>query len=184
MAKQPFIFIDRDDTLIYDHPYLNTPDGVELTPGAGTALRELRQSGFRIIMVTNQSGIGRGLVTLPQLESVHARLREMLRQQGAELDAIYFCPHRPEDGCDCRKPATGMLRQASRDFAVDVACSAMVGDRIGDIKMGRAFGLTTVQIRLPGSSQPDHGADLCVATLPEAVPFLTQLTNHPCRSET
>ncbi|MBQ6470339.1 MAG: HAD family hydrolase [Victivallales bacterium] len=179
MDKHPFVFIDRDDTLIYDHPYLNTPDGVELTPGAGTALKELRQLGFRVIMLTNQSGIGRGLVTLPQLEAIHARLREMLQQEGAELDAIYFCPHRPEDGCDCRKPATGMLRQACRDFAIDVAHSAMIGDRIADIQMGRSFGLTTVQLRLTGSSQADHGADLCVSTLPEAVPFLAQLICRP-----
>jgi len=175
MTRRPFIFIDRDDTLIYDHPYLNTPDGVELTPGAGLALKKLRGLGYGIIMVTNQSGINRGLITLPQLEAIHARLREILFREGAELDAIYFCPHRPEEGCDCRKPATGMLRRACRDFPVDIAHSAMVGDRIADIQMGRSFGLTTVQLQLPGSSQPDHGADFRVATLPEAIPFFTQL---------
>ncbi|MBR0459380.1 MAG: HAD family hydrolase [Victivallales bacterium] len=173
--SSPFLFLDRDDTLIYDHPYLRDPAGVELTPGAGRALKVLQDAGFQLALVTNQSGIARGLVKPEELECVHARLRELLREEGVVLAGIFLCPHGPWEECDCRKPRTGMLRQACAQFEVDLTRSAMIGDRAGDIEMGRAFGLTTVQIRLNPEKTPDCGADVSFASLAEAVPFLLKL---------
>ncbi len=173
--SSPFVFLDRDDTLIYDHPYLRDPAGVELTPGAGAALKTLQDAGFRLAVVTNQSGIARGLIKPEELERIHAHLRELLRSEGVELAGIFVCPHGPWEECDCRKPRTGMLEQACAQFEVDLARSAMVGDRAGDIEMGRNFGLTTVQIRLDPERMPDCGADFTAASIPEAVPFLLKL---------
>jgi histidinol-phosphate phosphatase family protein len=176
--RQPYVFLDRDDTLIVDKPYLRNPAGIEFTPRALEGLRRLRAAGYGLVLVTNQAGIGRGLLTEDDLAAVHARLRELLAQQDLALDAIYYCPHHPQDGCGCRKPATGMLEQACRDFAVDVAQSAMIGDSDADIRLGRAFGLTTIQLRLDGS-RPNHGADFLAADLVEAADWLL---NRPRRS--
>ena len=169
--RQPYVFLDRDDTLIIDKPYLRDPAGVEFTPRALEGLRRLRTAGYGLILVTNQAGIGRGLLTEDDLAAVHARLRELLARQDLALDAIYYCPHHPKDGCGCRKPATGMLEQACRDFAVDLVRSAMIGDSDVDIRLGRAFGLTTIQLRLDGN-RPDYEADFLAANLAEAADWL------------
>ncbi len=168
----PFVFIDRDDTLIYDIPYLDNPDRVELTPGAGVALKALREAGFRVALVTNQSGVHRGFFTMATLARIHARIQEHLAADGAALDAIYLCPHTPEENCDCRKPKTGLLRQACAEHDVDLRHSVLVGDLPKDMEMGRAFGLRTVQIQLAGRGKVSCGADFEAATLPDALPFL------------
>ena len=172
---KPYIFVDRDDTVIYDVPYLNEPDKVRLTPGAGRAFARLRERGFGIIMITNQSGIGRGQITMEQLNAVNARMQELLLEEGGRLDDIFFCPHRPDENCKCRKPLVGMLEQACAKYNVDLVHSAMVGDSVGDIAMGKAFGLKTVQIRLAGLDKPDANADFTASSLEDAFPFLIKL---------
>ena len=173
--KKPYVFIDRDDTLKYDVPYLNVPEKVRLTPGAGRTLARLRAKGFGIIVISNQSGIGRGKITLEQLEAVNARMKELLAQDGGVLDDIFFCPHTPDDNCDCRKPRTGMLEQACAKYEVDLQRSAMVGDSQADIDMGKAFHLKTVQIRLAGLNKPDVKADYSADSLENAFPYLCGL---------
>ena len=173
--KKPYIFIDRDDTLIYDVPYLNVPDKVRLTPGAGRTLARLRAKGFGIIVISNQSGIGRGIITMEQLDAVNARMKELLAQDGGTLDDVFFCPHTPADNCSCRKPRTGMLEQACMKYAVDLAHSAMVGDSQADIDMGKAFHLKTVQIRLAGLNKPDAKADYTAESLEKAFTYLCGL---------
>lgn len=168
---QPAIFIDRDDTLIRNIPYLSDPSKVELTPGAGSALATLAKVGFLLILVTNQSGIGRGYFTVHELNAVHERLKELLKASGVVLDGIYYCPHAPNQECNCRKPKTGMLEQACSDHRIDLARSIMVGDSQQDIEMGKAFGLRTVQLRLKGLEKEDFHADLLVSTLPEMLDF-------------
>ncbi len=172
---RPCIFIDRDDTLIYDVPYLNDPERVELTPGAAETLAALKKIGFLVIVVTNQSGIGRGILTVEQMEAVNARVLEKLSVKEASVDKIFFCPHRPDEGCSCRKPGTGMLEQACSEFDIDLSRSAVVGDSSADIGMGKAFGVKTVQVRLPGKNKADAGADIAVESLPEALDFLKVL---------
>jgi len=173
--KKPYIFIDRDDTLIYDVPYLNDPEKARLTPGAGRTLAMLREKGFGIIVISNQSGVGRGIITMEQLNAVFARIKEMLLAEGCVLDDIFFCPHTPADNCKCRKPRTGMLEQACAKHAVDLQRSAMVGDSKADIEMGRAFKLRTVQIRLPGLNKADANADFTADSLENAYGYLCGL---------
>ena len=172
---KPFIFIDRDDTIIHDVPYLSDPALVELTPGAAEALAEFKRMGFMVVVVTNQSGIGRGYFTVEQLEKVNARMSELLAAGGASIDALYYCPHRPDENCNCRKPKTGMLEQAFRDFEVDKAHSIVIGDLKGDVDMGKAFGLATIQVRLPEKNKPEAWADYTVGSLVECVPLLAKL---------
>ena len=143
--KRPALFLDRDDTLIRDSPYLSKPEGVELLAGWREGLSAFRKAGCRLIMVSNQSGVGRGLITTAQLLAVHARLAELLAEGGVQLDATYYCPHEPQAGCRCRKPGIGMLEAACRDFATDLVGSLMVGDRAGDMEMGLAMGVQCAQ---------------------------------------
>ncbi len=143
----PAFFLDRDDTLIPDLPYRNTPEGMELYPNAGEALRLLRQAGYRLILLSNQSGIGRGRITLPQLDAVHKRMEELLANEGVQLDASYYCPHNKDEGCPCRKPATGLYDAAIRDFNTLQNGSAMAGDRSGDLRLAKAVGLHAIQIK-------------------------------------
>lgn len=173
--KKPYIFIDRDDTLIYDVPYLNDPEKARLTPGAGSTLAKLRERGFGIIVISNQSGIGRGMITMEQLNAVNSRVRELLLAEGCELDDIFFCPHTPSDNCNCRKPRTGMLEAACAKYDVDLQHSVMVGDSQADIDMGRAFNLRTVQIRLPGLNKVDANADFTADCLGNAYDYICGL---------
>ena len=172
---KPFVFIDRDDTIIYDIPYLDEPSLVKLTPGAAEGLAEFRRLGFCIVVISNQSGVGRGYFTKERLKQVNDRMEELLAEGGASIDAIYYCPHKPDDNCNCRKPKTGMLEQACRDFDVDKAHSVMIGDLKPDIDMGKSFGLKTIQIMLTGKDKKDAFADCTVATLPECTPFLKKI---------
>lgn len=164
---RPALFLDRDDTLIPDVPYLRDPSKVRLFPNALEGLRLLRKSGYRLILVSNQSGVGRGLVAPEELRAVHARLVELLREGGVSLDAAYFCPHRPEDACHCRKPGIGMLEEARRDFALWNEGSAMAGDREADLLMAKNGGLAAIQIlssgRTPLPLADHHANDLLAA---------------------
>lgn len=140
-------FLDRDGTLVAERGYLANPDGLELLPGVPGALRALRDAGIPVIVVSNQSGVGRGLFPLARVYEVMARLRRTLREEGVELDAVYFCPHRPEEGCACRKPGTGLLLRAAEDQCVALASSVMVGDKRLDAATGQAAGGFGVLVR-------------------------------------
>lgn len=139
-------FLDRDGTLIRDAEYLADPDGVVFLPGVFEALELLRNAGFLLVVVTNQSGIGRGLYSVAQYDAVAARIQQGLAEHGITLDAVYYCPHHPDftGACDCRKPLAGMYRQAARNLGINFAHSVYVGDRLRDVAPalelgGRAF---------------------------------------------
>lgn len=140
--KKPAAFIDRDGTLIYERGDLGHPDGVELIPGAAAAVRRLREAGLVIVLVTNQSGIARGLFTADDFHAVQARMIELLAAEGVALDKVYFCPHHPDVNgpCDCRKPAPGMYRQAQAELGIDLARSFYVGDRWRDVAVTEEVG--------------------------------------------
>lgn len=164
------VFVDRDDTLMEDVKYCRNPDDVRLLPQAAEGLRLLNQAGFKIVIVTNQSGIGRGYFTEQELQAVNARLREQLRMHGADYDALYYCPHRPDESCHCRKPRPGLLSQASSELDLDLPSCYTVGDQEGDLSAGKAVGTQTIFIsngkeRL--ESYPKH-ADYVVESLLEA----------------
>jgi D-glycero-D-manno-heptose 1,7-bisphosphate phosphatase len=138
--KQPAAFLDRDDTIIRNIPYLTDPAGVELMPGAAAGLRLLHDANYQLVMVSNQSLIGRGLGTRADVDRVNDRMQALLREAGAALDAFYYCTHVPEDECDCRKPKPGLLQRAAEDLALDLTASLMFGDNDTDVQAGFAAG--------------------------------------------
>jgi D-glycero-D-manno-heptose 1,7-bisphosphate phosphatase len=146
---RPAVFLDRDGTLIREADYLADPEGVELVPGVPDALRRLRAGGLALVVVTNQSGIARGLYTERDYERVAARLDEILAAAGAPVDATYHCPHHPDftGPCDCRKPDLGMHRGAAALLGLDLARSWYVGDKPADVLPARAAGGRGILVR-------------------------------------
>lgn len=146
---RPAVFLDRDGTLIRERDHLSRPDQVELAPGAGEALRALREAGFALVVVTNQSGIARGLFDEEDYRAVTARLEALLAGQGARLDRVYHCPHHPDftGPCGCRKPAPGMFERARDELGVALEASWVVGDRARDLLPARTFGGRGVLVR-------------------------------------
>lgn len=171
------VFLDRDGTLNPDPGYIGSPDQFELFPGAAAALAKLKGAGARLVVVTNQSGIGRGYFSTADLEQVHAKLRRLLGEAGASLDAIYFCPHRPEEACACRKPAPGMVEQAVREMPIDLSRAYVIGDHAKDMSLARRIGakgvvVTTSEhgVQVRDGSGGDH--DAVVASLAEAADWI------------
>jgi histidinol-phosphate phosphatase family protein len=148
-------FLDRDGTIIRDANYIRDPKDVELVPGAAAAIRRLNDADIAVIVVTNQSGIARKLLTLGDYDAVRSRLDELLARENALLTATFMCPHHPDvDGeCDCRKPGLGMYRSAIAEYAIDPTRSAFIGDRYRDVAPALALG--------------GHGILLNVASTPE-----------------
>ena len=144
-ATSPAVFIDRDDTLMPDSGYCSDPNDVRIFPGVPAALRRLRSNGFKLIIITNQSGIGRGLFTMDQYRAVQA---EVLRQLGSDLiDATYFCPDVPGQESTHRKPAPGMVLQAALDHQIDLSRSFLIGDKEIDVECAHNAGLRAVRVR-------------------------------------
>jgi len=138
------VFLDRDGTLNYDPGYLKVAAELKLLAGVGRALARLKGAGARLVVVTNQSGVGRGIVTLKDLEAIHARLQGLLEQEDAALDAIYFCPHHPDDGCRCRKPNVGMVERAVSELQLDLRRSYLIGDHARDIQLAQRVGAKAI----------------------------------------
>jgi len=131
-------------------PYLSDPEQIVFTSKAFEGLRLLQQSGVRLILISNQSGIGRGYFTEEEFKAVHYRLIALLEEQQIYFDACYYCPHAPEEHCDCRKPSIGMLKQACEDFAVIQECSWMIGDSECDIKLAQNFSIRSIFLKKSG----------------------------------
>jgi D-glycero-D-manno-heptose 1,7-bisphosphate phosphatase len=146
-ACKRFVALDRDGTIIVERHYLSSPDQVELLPAATAGLRAMRDLGLGLIIVTNQSAVGRGYFDMAQLERVHDRLRELLAAKDLALDGIYVCPHLPADGCRCRKPSPGLLEQAAMDHGFNCRDCFVIGDKPCDIGLGQAVGATTLLVR-------------------------------------
>ena len=140
------VILDRDGTIVIDRGYLDDPRGLEFGPQAAEGLHWLHSQGYRLVVITNQSGIGRGYFTIERLEAMNARLTAMVEESGARLAGIYYCPHAPEAACDCRKPAQGLLRRAAAELGFDPAAAVVIGDKESDIEFGRRAGATTILI--------------------------------------
>jgi D-glycero-D-manno-heptose 1,7-bisphosphate phosphatase len=147
IVSRPFVLLDRDGTLNVEKHYLSDPDQLELFPAVVPALKRLRELGYGLVVLTNQSGIGRGYFGLDAVDRVHDRLRELLAAGGVSVDGIYICPHGPDEACDCRKPLPGMARQAMADFGFDPAQAIMIGDKAADVDLGHAIGATSILVR-------------------------------------
>ncbi len=158
MTPRRAAFLDRDGTIIEDTGFVRDPEGVSLIPGSANAIRRLNESGWIVVMVTNQSGIARGLLTEADYQAVQARLVRLLAEQGARIDASYLCPHHPEVSgpCDCRKPGLKHYRDAAGRFEIDFARSLFVGDRMSDLEPARVLGGTGVLV-LTGEGRKAKG---------------------------
>lgn len=141
------VFLDRDDTLCKDVPYCRRPEDLHLLPGSGEAISNLNEAGFAVVIITNQSGIGRGYLTEEMLALMHGKMKDDLAAFGARIDGIYHCPHLPEDGCECRKPKPSMILKAARDMNIDLRESYTVGDRLMDVQIARNSGTKAVLVR-------------------------------------
>lgn len=145
---KPAVFLDRDGTLMHDLGYLADPEKVRLFSRTGAALRSLKRAGFLLFVLTNQSGVARGYFPEAQVRKTHRRLQTLLRVEGAGVDAYFYCPHHPHGKvkslsrvCDCRKPKTGMVKQALRRYPVDLKRSYMVGDKLDDVLLAHNAGM-------------------------------------------
>jgi D-glycero-D-manno-heptose 1,7-bisphosphate phosphatase len=164
---RPALLLDRDGTLIAETGHRAGVAGLRLLPGVATALLQARRAGFLLILVTNQSGIARGLLSEADAAAVHAALQQRLARRGVALDGIYLCPHHPQAGeppyrvdCSCRKPRPGLLLRAADEHGIDLGRSFMLGDQARDVQAGRAAGCRTVLLArrrsAAASCAPDH----------------------------
>ncbi len=161
------VFLDRDGTIVVNKHYLSDPDELELLPNAAEGLRKLRDLGARLVVVTNQSGVGRGYFDEAALAAMHSRLEELLAAEGVELAGIYTCPHSPEAGCDCRKPATRLYGQAVEELGLELEGSFVLGDGDADVEAGARLGATSIRIA------PEEGAGLRAPNLLAAAQLIS-----------
>jgi len=146
-APRPAVFVDRDGTLVREVGYLANPTDLEILPGVPEALRRLQAAGYAIVVVSNQSGVARGLFPRARVYEIMGHLRRGLRSHGVELDGIYVCPHAPEDECPCRKPKPGLLERASEDLELALGRSVIVGDKWIDVAAGHGAGTRGILVR-------------------------------------
>lgn len=158
-AGRPAAFLDRDGTIIRDTVYIRDPRDVELLPDVAAAIKRLNDRSIVVVVVTNQSGIGRGLLSPEEYEAVRARIDAALAEHGARIDATYMCPHSPDapGGCDCRKPGLGMYKQAISNYGLDASRSLFVGDRWRDVAPSARLGGFAMLLDTP--STPDEEFD-------------------------
>jgi D,D-heptose 1,7-bisphosphate phosphatase len=172
--KPAAVFLDRDGTLNHDPGYIGDPEMFRFLPGVLDALKRLKDAGYLIFVISNQSGIARGFFGVDALRRIHDRMAAGLRERGVAFDGIYYCPHHPDAQCPCRKPSPRMVLDAAESYAVDLGRSYFIGDRISDVETGKNAGCATVLV-LTGAGEetraalkadrlPDHiAADLSAA---------------------
>ena len=140
------VFIDRDGTIIVEKDFIRSPEEIQFIPGSVEAIKDLRVLGYKIIVVSNQSGIGRGILTEKMVKEVNDSFIRQLKDRGAPIDALYYCPHHPDDGCVCRKPETGMIRRAVAEHKLDLKEAVVIGDKLSDIELGRKIGAKSILV--------------------------------------
>lgn len=160
MKTGPAVFLDRDGTIVDDPGFLRDPRDVRLLPGAAEAIARLNRAGLPVIVVTNQSGIGRGMLTHEDYRLVEGRVTELLAAAGAFLDATYYCPHAPDDDapCDCRKPGTRLYRDAASALGIDMRTSWWIGDRLSDLDPARTFDAKAILVETGDGTAHREGA--------------------------
>ncbi len=145
------VFLDRDGTINEDTGYIRRPSELRLIDGAGAAIRALNDKAVPVVIISNQSGLSRGYFTREDLDAINSHLVTLLKQSGASIDAIYFCPHLPDRGCTCRKPATALVERATRKLGVN--CSYVVGDKGTDIALARRAGARAILVKTGHGSE-------------------------------
>jgi D-glycero-D-manno-heptose 1,7-bisphosphate phosphatase len=147
------VFLDRDGTIARDVHYCRRPEDLEILPTVPEAVRLLNETGFKVVVITNQSGLARGFFDEATLSLIHDKMKHELSVQGARIDAVYYCPHHPDVHCACRKPGTALFEQAAREMAIDLNQSFVIGDTAMDIGAGQAVGAHTILVTT-GSQPP------------------------------
>lgn len=176
-AGAPAVFLDRDGTLVDDPGFLRDPDDVRLLPGVTEALATLERAGYRLVVITNQSGIGRGLLTDSDLLAVNERIGALLAAAGVTIQAWRHCPHLPDDGCACRKPGTALHREVAEELAIDLAASWCVGDRLGDVTAAAALGGRGVLVLTGhGPRHRDEALAASIAVVPDLMAAAAKIT--------
>lgn len=172
-----FVFLDRDGTLVRDLGYTHRIEDYELLPGVVDGLRRISGAGYRLAVVTNQSGIGRGYFSVEQFQAFQAHLVDDLARQGIRIEASYFCPHRPDAECACRKPKTGLLQRAASELGADLAESWVIGDSSVDAELAREGGCRgAVLVSAEGEPEPTeaHGGARRARNFEEAVEIVLE----------
>ncbi len=155
-AQLKLVILDRDGTINEDRDdYVKSPDEWVPIPGSLEAIARLHQAGWHVVVATNQSGLGRGLFDMAALNAMHLKMNEMLAAMGGRVDAVFFCPHAPEDACDCRKPSPGLFKQIADRFGVDLKGVPSVGDTLRDLQAGSAVGCAPHLVRTGKSAALD-----------------------------
>jgi D-glycero-D-manno-heptose 1,7-bisphosphate phosphatase len=172
------VFIDRDGTMARDVHYCSLPEDFELLPGVVEGIRLLNEHGFKVVVVTNQSGIARGYFTEETLKQIHQKMEHDLAKGGARIDATYYCPHHPDEDCACRKPKPKMLLDAARDFEIDLPHSYVIGDVDMDIKMGQQVGCKTLMVRSSSPLTESVTPDVVVANVLVAARIILKWENN------
>jgi len=167
------VFLDRDGTIAKDVHYCRRPEDFVLFTDAARVIKLLNNRGFKVIIITNQSGIAHGYLSEETLGEIHKKMKEELGREGARIDGIYYCPHHPDANCGCRKPKPSLILQATRDFNIDLKHSFVVGDRQKDIELGKAVGCRTILVgALPLTNHKRAVPDAIVsdlAALPDTI---------------
>lgn len=144
--KARAVFLDRDGTINEDVGYLAKPDDLRMIDGAAISIKRLNDAGVKVIVISNQSGVGRGYFSGDDVEAVNGRLVELLAAEGARLDGVYYCAHRPDEGCGCRKPGTGLPDKAAAEHGIDNSMSYVVGDKASDMGLAEKIGAKGVMV--------------------------------------
>ena len=166
------VFLDRDGTMAKDVHYCSRPEDFELFPNTAKAIRLLNEHGFKVVVITNQSGIARGYFTEETLAKIHEKMKGELAKEGAFVDAIYYCPHHLDEECDCRKPKPKMVLQAAEDFNIDFGRSYVIGDLDMDIKLGQSVGCKTILISSISLRNEETKPDVVAGNLLEAAQII------------
>ncbi len=140
MTRKPAVFLDRDGTILTERGYLTDVNKMAFYSFAFTGMRRLMKAGYKLVLITNQSGVGRGYLTLDELDAIHRAFKQKLRANGVTLSGIYFCPHRPDDNCRCRKPKPYLVRKAARELHLDLKKSFVIGDQARDVELANRSG--------------------------------------------
>jgi len=178
------VFLDRDGVINknLDNDYVKRWDEFEFLPKSREAIKALTDAGWDIVVISNQAGVGKGLMTSRDVREINANMIAEIERCGGKIKAVYFCPHKPDDGCDCRKPKPGMLLRAAREYGIELTKSYLIGDKITDIQTGAQVGCTTILVRtgkgeedLQSRDQWPVSPDYIAADLFEAVQFLLNM---------
>ncbi|MEA3493697.1 MAG: D-glycero-beta-D-manno-heptose 1,7-bisphosphate 7-phosphatase [Candidatus Margulisiibacteriota bacterium] len=174
------VFLDRDGTIIEDVGYLNSHRDIQFIAGSIEAIKKLNAAGYKVVVITNQAGVARGLITEDMLQTIDKTLHKWILSGGAHLDGVYYCPHHPEHGvypykqeCECRKPHSGLIKRAHRELNIDLSQSFMVGDKATDIEAGKRAGTKTILVesgrgkeeKKKMTEKPDHIAENLAAAV-------------------